>query len=113
VSDKPSGYPFLAELNACAAQQISLETAQPRLDPSFLAQLPGKTIVLGVLDLADDAAVETPEEVADRIRGALEHVAPERLVVAPDCGMKYLSRDVAFAKLRAMVEGARIVRAEL
>jgi 5-methyltetrahydropteroyltriglutamate--homocysteine methyltransferase len=113
VADKPSGYPFVAELNACAAQQISLETAQPQLDPSFLAQLPDKTIVLGVLDLADDAPVETAEEVARRIRRALEYVPPERLVVGPDCGMKYLPREVAFAKLCAMVEGARLVRAEL
>jgi 5-methyltetrahydropteroyltriglutamate--homocysteine methyltransferase len=113
VSDKPSGYPFVAELNASAARQISLETAQPRIDPSFLAQLPDKTIVLGVLDLADDAPVETAEDVAQCIRRALEHVAPERIVVGPDCGMKYLPRDVAFAKLRAMVEGARLVRAEL
>ena len=113
VSDKPAGYPFLDELNDCAAHQISIEAAQPGLDPSILAALPDKRIVLGVLDLADDAPVETPEDVAVRIRAALDHIPAERLVLAPDCGMKYLSRDVAFAKLCAMVEGARIVRESL
>jgi 5-methyltetrahydropteroyltriglutamate--homocysteine methyltransferase len=112
VRNRLSGYPFLAELNACAARQISLEAAQPRLDPSLLRLLPDKTVILGVLDLGDPR-VETPEEVAARIRAALAHVSPERLMVAPDCGMKYLARDVAFAKLRAMVEGARRVRAEV
>lgn len=92
---------------------VSVETAQPRLDLSILESLPDKTIILGVLDLSDEAPVETPEAVAPRIRGALEHVPAERIVVAPDCGMKYLPREVAFAKLRALVEGAAIVRAEL
>jgi 5-methyltetrahydropteroyltriglutamate--homocysteine methyltransferase len=113
VRDKPHGYPFLAELNACAARQISVEAAQPDLDPSFLEALPDKTIVLGVIDLADGAAVETPEVVAARITKAIEVVAAERLVVAPDCGMKYLGRETAFAKLRAMVEGTRLVRESL
>jgi 5-methyltetrahydropteroyltriglutamate--homocysteine methyltransferase len=113
VHDKPAGYSFLAELNDCAAGQISIETAQPGLDLAVLRELPDKTIVLGVLDLSDDALVETPEAVADRIRLALEHVPPERLVVAPDCGMKYLPREVAYRKLEAMVKGARIVRSEL
>ena len=113
VSDKPAGYSFLTELNACAARQISLETAQPGLDLSVLAGLPDKTIVLGVLDLSDAAPLETPGEVARRIRGALEHVPAERLWIAPDCGMKYLPRERAFAKLRAMVEGAALVREEL
>jgi 5-methyltetrahydropteroyltriglutamate--homocysteine methyltransferase len=113
VRNKTSGYPFLEELNACVAGELSIEAAQPNLDPSILSALPDKTIVLGVLDLSDDAPVESPEAVAGRIRRALEHVAPERLVVAPDCGMKYLPRDVAYAKLCAMVAGARIVRAEL
>jgi 5-methyltetrahydropteroyltriglutamate--homocysteine methyltransferase len=113
VHDKPQGYPFLAELNTCAAEQISLEAAQPALDPSFLEALPDKTIVLGVIDLADGAPVETPEAVAARIERALEVVPPARLVVAPDCGMKYLPRDVAFAKLRAMVDGARLVGGSL
>jgi 5-methyltetrahydropteroyltriglutamate--homocysteine methyltransferase len=112
VHDRPSGYPFLAELNDCAATQISLEAAQPRLDADVLRALPDKVVVLGVLDLGAEE-VETSEVVADRIRRALDVVDPERLVVAPDCGMKYLPRERAHAKLRAMVEGARIVSEEL
>ncbi len=112
VHDRPSGYPFLAELDACPADQISIEAAQPRLDPALLEQLRSKRIVLGVLDLGD-MEVESAETVADRIRAALRHVQPERLLIAPDCGMKYLPRGVARGKLRAMVEGARIVREEL
>ena len=113
VHDKPAGYSFLAELNDCAARQISIETAQPDLDLSILRELPDKTIILGVLDLSDAAPVETPEAVAERIRKALDYTAREQLVIAPDCGMKYLSRAVALAKLQAMVEGAAIVRGEL
>jgi 5-methyltetrahydropteroyltriglutamate--homocysteine methyltransferase len=112
VKDKPAGYSFLAELNESAVTQISLETAQPQLDPATLRSLPDKTIVLGVVDLRTHA-IESPETIADRIGRALEHVAPERVIVAPDCGMKYLPRAVAFGKLQAMVEGAAIVRAEL
>jgi 5-methyltetrahydropteroyltriglutamate--homocysteine methyltransferase len=112
VHDRPSGYPFLRELNETAATHISLEAAQPDLDPAVLRELPDKVIVLGVLDLGADKA-ETAEEVAGRARKALEVVPPERLVVAPDCGMKYLSRELAFRKLEAMVEGARLVDAEL
>jgi 5-methyltetrahydropteroyltriglutamate--homocysteine methyltransferase len=112
VKDKPAGYSFLEELNACAARQISVEAAQPALDLSVLRGLPDKTILLGVLDLSDAAPVETPAAVAARIREALEHVAAERLVIAPDCGMKYLPRETAFAKLQAMVAGTGIVRAE-
>ncbi len=108
VHDRPSGYPFLAELNDCAATHLSLEAAQPNLDPDVLRALPDKTILLGVLDLGSEE-VETPERVAERIRRALEIVEPERLVVAPDCGMKYLPRERAFAKLQAMVAGARSV----
>ena len=110
VHDRPSGYPFLRELNDCAATHLSLEAAQPDLDPDVLRELPDKTIVLGVLDLGSGEA-ETPEAVAGRIRRALEVVEPERLVVAPDCGMKYLPRDLAFRKLEAMVAGARLVDA--
>jgi 5-methyltetrahydropteroyltriglutamate--homocysteine methyltransferase len=113
VHDRPSGYPFLNELADCAATHLSLEAAQPGLDPEVLRMLDGKTVILGVLSLADDAEVETPEVVADRIRRALAVVPPERLVVAPDCGMKYLPREKAFAKLQAMVAGARLVRVEL
>jgi 5-methyltetrahydropteroyltriglutamate--homocysteine methyltransferase len=112
VKDKPAGYSFLAELNESAVRQISLETAQPRLDPAILRSLPDKTIVLGVVDLGTHV-IETPETIADRIRRALEHAAPERVIVAPDCGMKYLPRAVAFDKLQAMVKGAEIVRAEV
>jgi 5-methyltetrahydropteroyltriglutamate--homocysteine methyltransferase len=112
VHDRPSGYPFLAELNDCAATHISLEAAQPDLDPDVLRALPDKTILLGVLDLGSSQA-ETAEVVADRIRRALDVVSPERLVVAPDCGMKYLSRELAFEKLRAMVAGARRVSEDL
>jgi 5-methyltetrahydropteroyltriglutamate--homocysteine methyltransferase len=106
VRDKPSGYPFLAELNDCAAEEISVEAAQPRLEPSILQQLPNKRVAFGVLDLATHE-VETAETVATRAREALRMIEPERLVLAPDCGMKYLPRDVAFAKLEALVEGAR------
>ena len=108
VHDRPSGYPFLRELNECAASHLSLEAAQPDLEPDVLHGLPDKVIVLGVLDLGSDEA-ETPEVVAGRIRRALEVVPPERLVAAPDCGMKYLPRELAFRKLEAMVEGARLV----
>jgi 5-methyltetrahydropteroyltriglutamate--homocysteine methyltransferase len=112
VKDKPTGYPFLRELGECAATQVSLEAAQPNLDPAVLRAVPDKTIVLGVVDL-ETTIVETPEVVAERIRRALTVVPPERLVVAPDCGMKYLRRDRAFRKLHGMVAGARLVRAEL
>jgi 5-methyltetrahydropteroyltriglutamate--homocysteine methyltransferase len=112
VHDRPSGYPFLRELAECAATALSLEAAQPRLAPEVLRDLADKTIVRGVLDLGSDE-VETPDVVAERIRRALDVVPPERLVVAPDCGMKYLPRDRAFRKLEAMVAGARAVRGEL
>ena len=112
VHDRLPGYPFLRELQGCAATHLSLEAAQPGLDPELLRDVPDKVIVLGVLDLGDPKA-ETPEVVAGRIRRALTVLPPERLVVAPDCGMKYLPRELAFAKLRAMVEGARLVDAEL
>ncbi|HYW61221.1 MAG TPA: uroporphyrinogen decarboxylase family protein [Xanthobacteraceae bacterium] len=112
VHDKPTGYSFLTELEGSKAQQISVEAAQPKLDLAILRKLPSKDIILGVIDLSD-MTVETPETVAARIRAALPHVPAERVVVAPDCGMKYLPRAVAFAKMQAMVEGAAIVRREL
>ncbi|HMG23790.1 MAG TPA: hypothetical protein VK607_20795 [Kofleriaceae bacterium] len=112
VKDKPSGYSFLPELDRCRAAQVSIEAAQPRLDLGILAALPSKTMMVGVLDLGDPA-VETPAAIAARIDAALAHIAPERVVIAPDCGMKYLPRDVAFGKLAAMVEAARQVRARL
>ena len=112
VHDRPSGYPFLGELDECAATHLSLEAAQPNLDPEVLRDVPDKTIVLGVLDLGS-SEVETTEVVANRIRKALAVVPPERLVVAPDCGMKYLPRESAFRKLQAMVAGASLVREDL
>jgi len=112
VHDRPDGYPFLRELAGCAATQISLEAAQPGLDPEVLRELGEKTVVLGVLDLGSPEA-ETADAVAARIRRALEVVPPERLVVAPDCGMKYLPRDLAYRKLEAMVAGAALVREDL
>jgi 5-methyltetrahydropteroyltriglutamate--homocysteine methyltransferase len=112
VKDKPSGYSFLPELEATDADQISIEAAQPKLDLAILEALASKTIMVGVIDMADGQA-ETPETVAARIRAALEHVPAGRVIVAPDCGMKYLSRELAFAKLSAMVQGAEIVRQEI
>jgi 5-methyltetrahydropteroyltriglutamate--homocysteine methyltransferase len=109
---KPSGYSFLPQLADCAARQISIEAAQPKLDLGILSDLAGKTIVLGVIDLADQA-VETPEQVAQRVRTALKYVAADRLVPAPDCGMKYLTRETAYGKLAALSAGAAIVRREL
>jgi 5-methyltetrahydropteroyltriglutamate--homocysteine methyltransferase len=113
VHDRPDGYPFLDELADCAADQVSIESAQQRLDPAIVRRLGRKTVILGVLDLADDSPVESPEDVASRIRAALAHVEPERLVLAPDCGMKYLPREVALGKLRALVAGRDLVRDEL
>jgi 5-methyltetrahydropteroyltriglutamate--homocysteine methyltransferase len=113
VKGKPvDGYAFLAELAATPAQIVSVETAQPKLDCAALAPLRGQAIMLGVLDLST-ADVETPEQVAGRIRRALPYVDVTRLIVAPDCGMKYLPREAAFGKMCAMVEGARIVREEI
>jgi 5-methyltetrahydropteroyltriglutamate--homocysteine methyltransferase len=112
IHQRPSGYSFLPELSQCSCAQVSIETAQSNLDCSVLRGLSNKTILLGVLDLAD-MTPETPQQVAARIRRALPYVRAQDIVVAPDCGMKYLPREVADAKLRAMVEGARIVRNEL
>jgi 5-methyltetrahydropteroyltriglutamate--homocysteine methyltransferase len=112
IHQRPSGYSFLPELAGCAVSQVSIETAQSRLDCSVLAKLEGKQIMVGCLDLSD-MMVETPEAVAVRVRRALPYVRAENVIVAPDCGMKYLPREVAVGKLRAMVEGARLLRAEL
>ncbi len=112
VPGRPASYSFLTELADSPVRQISIETAQSSLDCSVLAKLPGKQIILGVLDLSTHQ-VETPETVAARIRRALPHVGAERLVVAPDCGLKYLPREVAFGKMKAMVDGAKLIRAEL
>jgi 5-methyltetrahydropteroyltriglutamate--homocysteine methyltransferase len=112
IHDRPSGYSFLPELAATECAQVSIETAQSGLELDVLKSLPDKTIILGVLDLSTND-VETPETVAGRITRAFPHADGGRLVAAPDCGMKYLSREVAFGKLKAMVEAASIVRKEL
>lgn len=109
IHERPSGYSFLTELSGCTCKQISLETAQSNLDCAVLAKLPGKQIILGCLDLSD-MTVETPAQVVRRVERALKFVGPERLILAPDCGMKYLPRDVAIGKLRAMVAAAGSLR---
>ena len=112
IHSRPSGYSFLSELAECSCRKISIETAQSNLDCSVLETLPGKKIILGVIDLSSNE-IETPEQVAARIRRALPYVNPADVIVAPDCGMKYLPRDIAFGKLQAMVSGANIVRSQL
>lgn len=112
VKEKPNAYDFLAELEDTAVHQVSIETAQPNLDPSSLTALPTKTVIIGVLDL-NDPRPEPPEVVAQRIRNVLPYVPPQRLMVAPDCGMKFLPRELAYRKLRAMVLGTKIVREEI
>jgi 5-methyltetrahydropteroyltriglutamate--homocysteine methyltransferase len=112
VHERPSGYSFLPELDDVRADIVSIEAAQPKLDLSILRELPSKRIMLGVIDLGDPA-IETPGVVAERIRRALRVLPPERLLIAPDCGMKYLPRATAFGKLEAMAQGAAIVRAEI
>lgn len=112
IHARPEGYSFLPELNDCCVMAISIETAQSSLDTSVLEHLRGKNIILGVLDLSD-MNVETPETVAQRIRRALPHLDADKVTVAPDCGLKYLPREVAFGKMKAMVDGAAIVRKEL
>ena len=111
-ASKPTGYSFLPGLADSIAQQISIEAAQPKLDLGVLADLAGKKIMLGVLDLGDDT-VEAPELVAQRIRAGLKYVKAENLIPAPDCGMKYMSREAAFGKLKALADGAAIVRREI
>jgi 5-methyltetrahydropteroyltriglutamate--homocysteine methyltransferase len=111
IHQRPSGYSFLPELAGCSCQQVSIETAQSNLDTAVLEKLHGKKIMVGCIDLSD-MAVETPQKVAERVRRAFKYVRPEDVIVAPDCGMKYLPRDVAFAKMKAMVAGANLLRAE-
>jgi 5-methyltetrahydropteroyltriglutamate--homocysteine methyltransferase len=108
VADKPNGYAFLDELDACVADEISIECAQPKLKMDLLAALPSKRVHVGVIDLRD-TRIETPQAVAQRIEAALQHLPAERIVVAPDCGMKYLSRTVAYGKLASMVAGRNLV----
>jgi 5-methyltetrahydropteroyltriglutamate--homocysteine methyltransferase len=111
IHARPSGYSFLPELAGCGCKQVSIETAQSNLDCAVLAKLAGKKIMVGCINL-DDMTVETPEVVAARIRRALPYVKKEDVILAPDCGMKYLPRDVAFGKMKAMVEAAKILRSE-
>jgi 5-methyltetrahydropteroyltriglutamate--homocysteine methyltransferase len=111
IHARPSGYSFLTEMAGCSCSQISIETAQSNLDCAVLQQLPGKQFMVGCIDLSD-MNIETPETVAARARRALQYLAPENVIIAPDCGMKYLPRDVAFGKMVAMVEGARMLREE-
>ncbi|NKB58042.1 MAG: 5-methyltetrahydropteroyltriglutamate--homocysteine methyltransferase [Alphaproteobacteria bacterium] len=112
VSEKPEGYSYLPQLDACCAGAISIEAAQPKLDPAILEKLPNKKVLFGVINLGTEE-VETPALVAERLRGALKHIPADRLIAAPDCGMKYLPRGVAFGKLKALAEGAAIIRNEL
>jgi len=112
IHERPAGYSFLPELSGCSVHQVSIETAQSNLDTSVLEKLRGKTIILGVIDLSTHD-IETGDIVASRIRRALPHVDAGKVIVAPDCGMKYLPRDVAFGKMKAMAQGAALVRAEL
>jgi 5-methyltetrahydropteroyltriglutamate--homocysteine methyltransferase len=112
IHERPAAYSFLPELAGCRCAQVSIETAQSKLDCSVLSALAGKKVMVGVIDLST-SEVETPEVVAARIRRALPYVPAANVIVAPDCGMKYLPREVAFGKLRAMVDGAAIVRREL
>ena len=111
IHERPTGYSFLPELAQCGCKQVSIETAQSHLDCSVLEQLEGKQVMVGCIDLSD-MAIETPETIAARVRRALPYVAKERVILAPDCGMKYLPREVAEGKLKAMVEAAKILRAE-
>ncbi len=113
VHSRPTGYPFLEELADVSAQQISLESAQQKVDLSVLKSLSRKTVIVGVIDLADDSPVEDVDTIVARIRNALRFVEPERLILAPDCGMKYLPRLKAFGKLTALARAAAKVSAEL
>jgi len=112
IHQRPSGYSFLPELAASRCRQISIETAQSKLDCAVLGKLAGKQIMVGCLDL-NDPTVESPETIVARIQRALPYVRPEDVILAPDCGMKYLPRDVAFGKLQAMGAAATLLRAEL
>ncbi|HEY6409229.1 MAG TPA: hypothetical protein VIY29_17340, partial [Ktedonobacteraceae bacterium] len=112
IHERPSGYSFLPELAQCSCRQVSIETAQSNLDCSVLKQLDGKRVMVGCIDLSDPT-VESVDTIVGRIRRALPYIPPENVILAPDCGMKYLPREVAFGKLCALVEGVRIVRQEL
>jgi 5-methyltetrahydropteroyltriglutamate--homocysteine methyltransferase len=111
IHARPEGYSFLPEFANCSCKQVSIETAQSNLDCSVLTKLAGKNVMVGCIDLSD-MAIETPQTVVARIKRALPFIAKEDVILAPDCGMKYLPREVADGKMRAMVEGAKILRAE-
>jgi len=111
IHERPSGYSFLPELAGCSCSQVSIETAQSNLDTAVLTKLPGKKIMVGCIDLSD-MNIETPQQVVARVKRALQHVPKENVILAPDCGMKYLPREVAFGKMKAMVEAAKILRNE-
>jgi 5-methyltetrahydropteroyltriglutamate--homocysteine methyltransferase len=111
IHQRPSGYSFLPELAGCSCQQVSIETAQSGLDTAVLEKLPGKKIMVGCIDLSD-MTVETPQQVVARVKRAMPFVPKENIILAPDCGMKYLPREVAFGKMQAMVEAAKMLRAE-
>jgi 5-methyltetrahydropteroyltriglutamate--homocysteine methyltransferase len=111
LKNKPAGYSFLPEFAACSCKQISIETAEPKLDCSVLTKLPGKKIMVGCIDLSDEK-VESPQTVAARVKRALEFIPPQSVILAPDCGMKFLPRESAFGKLQAMAEAARMLRKE-
>jgi 5-methyltetrahydropteroyltriglutamate--homocysteine methyltransferase len=111
LKNKPAGYSFLPEFASCTCKQISIETAEPKLDCSVLTKLAGKQVMVGCIDLSD-TAVETPSVIVERIRKALNYLKPEDVILAPDCGMKFLPRESAFGKLKAMVAAAKILRAE-
>ena len=109
IHERPSGYSFLPELAQCSCSQVSIETAQSNLDCSALLPLAGKKVMVGCIDLSDPN-VETPDVIVRRIERALPYIAPQNVILAPDCGMKYIPRATASAKLAAMVEAARVLR---
>ena len=111
IHQRPAGYSFLPELAGSPVKQISIETAQSNLDTVVLNTLPGKKVMVGCIDLSD-MKIEAPEQVVERLKKALKYLKPDDVIVAPDCGMKYLPRAVAFGKMKAMVEAARMLRAE-
>jgi len=111
IHTRPEGYSFLPELAGCSCRQVSIETAQSKLECSVLSPLEDKKIMVGVIDLSD-MAVETPQTVVERAKRALRHMQPQNMILAPDCGMKYLPREVAEGKMKALVEGAKLLRSE-
>jgi 5-methyltetrahydropteroyltriglutamate--homocysteine methyltransferase len=111
IHSRPEGYSFLPEFAGCSCKQVSIETAQSKLDCSVLAKLKDKKIMVGVIDLSD-MQVETPQTVVERAQRALKHMRPENMILAPDCGMKYLPREVADGKMKALVEGAKLLRSQ-